>query len=204
MNLVGTNAMALGPYELALGTDVLRERMGESEFPIVSANVFVTSTADLFASAYVILDVAGYRVGVVGLSRQPKDAVADFYVQDPTSAAAAVVPELRSQSDTVILLTNLEYRQAMALASAVPGIDLVIAANPGQLPTQAVVVPATNSLIVAAEQPVAQHTGRRVGRLQVTIRPDGTLSNPTWQSVSLDETFADDAAMATLLDQFRQ
>jgi len=204
MNLVGTNAMALGLNELSLGSAVLRLRMAEATFPMLSANVTLTGTSELFAPAYVVADVGGHRVGLLGLTRPPAGRVADFRVQDPYAAVAAVLPELMKQTETIILVTNLEYRPAMDLAASVPNIDLVIAANPGQLPTSVVAAPGTGTLIVAAEQPVARHTGRRVGRLAVTIASDGSLSDPEWRSISLDKTFADDPDMAALLDRFRQ
>jgi len=203
MNLVGTDAMAVGLNELSLGSTALRRRMAEATFPMLSANVTLTGTSELFASAYVVIDAGGHRVGLLGLTRPPAGRVADFRVQDPSAALAAVMPELMKQAETIILVTNLEYRPAMALAASVPYIDLVIAANPGQLPTDAVSVPNTGSLIVAAEQPVARHTGRRIGRLAVTIDSDGSLSEPVWRSISLEKTYADDPEMAALLDRFR-
>lgn len=204
MNLVGTDAMALGLNELSLGSAELLKRMAEAEFPILSANVLLTGTTESFAPGYTVVDVAGHRVGLLGLTRPPAARVADFVVRDPVSTAAMVLPELMQQAETIILLTNMEYRPAMELVAVVPGIDLVIAADPGQLPTDVAVVRGTNSIAVAAEQPVARHTGRRVGRLQVTITSDGKLSGATWRSISLDKTFADDPAMAALLDGFRQ
>jgi 2',3'-cyclic-nucleotide 2'-phosphodiesterase (5'-nucleotidase family) len=204
MSYVGTDAMALGPQELSLGSAVLLKRLDEADFPMLSANVLVAGTRELFAPAYKVLEAAGHRIGIIGLTRKPTDPVPDFEVEDPVSTAATVVPEVSRQAETVILLTNLDYRSAMSLAAAVPGIDLVVAAEPSQLPQDAVVVPGTGALIVVAEQPLAGHTGRRVGRLAVTIMGDGSLTNPAWRSVPLDSTFADDPQMKALLDRFRK
>ena len=204
MSYVGTDAMALGPKELSLGSALLRKRIDEADFPMLSANVLVTGTQELFAPAYTVLEEAGHRIGIIGLTRKPTEPASDFEVEDPSSIAATVVPEVSRQAETVILLTNLDYRSAMTLAATVPGIDLVVAAQPGQLPQDAVVVPGTHTLIVVAEQPLARHTGRRVGRLAVTIMGDGSLTNPVWRSVSLDNTFADDPQMKALLDRFRK
>jgi 5'-nucleotidase len=203
MGYVGTDAMALGPKELSLGVDVLSARLEEARFPMLSANVLVSGTQELFARAYTVLEAAGHRVGVIGLTRVPAEPTPGFSVKDPLGTAASVIPAVTSVADVVILLTNLDYRSAMALASVVPGIDLVVAGAPGQLPQDAVSVPGTGSLIVTAEQPLARHTGRRVGRLVVTMMGDGSFTNPQWQSVSLDATYADDPGMQALLDGYR-
>lgn len=203
MGYVGTDAMALGPKELSLGVATLRIRLSEASFPMLSANVLISGTHDLLAPAYVILKEAGHRIGIIGLTRVPAEPSAGFEVQDPFSTAATVVPEVSNMAETVILLTNLDYRSAMSLMAGVPGIDLVVAAEPGQLPPDAVAVPGTSSLIVTAEQPMARHTGRRVGRLAVTISGDGQLTDPVWRSVPLDNTFPDDPGMKALLDRFR-
>jgi len=204
MDFVRTDAMALGLKELSLGSAALRRRMAEATFPMLSANVTLMGTSELFAPAYAVIDAGGHRIGLLGLTRPPPGRVADFEVQDPSSALAAVMPGLMRLAETIILVTNLEYRPAMDLAATVPNIDLVVAASPGQLPADAVVIPSTGTLIVVAEQPVARHTGRRVGRLAVTIDSDGALSHPVWRSISLDKTIADDPDMAALLDRFRQ
>ena len=110
---------------------------------------------------------------------------------------------MAKEADTVVVLTNLTYRAGLALAQDVAGIDLVIAALPGQLPEVAVRAPETGTLVVTAEQASPQHSGRRVGRLQVTLEADGSLSGEQWQSVWMDASIADDPAMAELVQEYR-
>ena len=204
MNLMGYDAMALGPRELALGAAVLGQRMEEAAFPMLSANAVASGTSDLAAQPYVLVDVAGRRVGILGLTSPPPERLAGFQVLDAETAATRYVPELREQgAELVILLTNVEFRAATELASRVRGIDLVIAAQPGQLPNSAVQVPGTGTLAVVAEQPLVRHSGRRVGRLAVMLGPDGVLSEPVWQSVPMGPELADDPEMKALLDRFR-
>lgn len=203
MNLVATDAMALGRNELSLGSAELQKRMAEARFPMLSANVSVRGSPELFAPPFAIVDIAGHRIALLGLTRLPSEAVADFDVRDPSTAVEPVLDELMGQVDTIILLTNMDYRSAMQLASVLPGIDLVVSASPGQLPTDAVRVAGTGSLVVAAEQPVARHTGRRVGRLTVLLNHGGSLTDPQWHSISLDSSYADDPDMATLLAGYR-
>jgi 5'-nucleotidase/UDP-sugar diphosphatase len=203
MNQVGYDAMALGIKELSLGPDVLRQRMDEAQFPLLSANVEVSGSGELVAPAFVILEMGGRRLGVIGLTPQPDNPLRDFRVLDPQQAAAQVIPQVAAQADTVVVLTSLTYRAGLALAEAVPGIDLLIAALPMQLPEQAVRAANTGTLVVVAEQPAPAHTGRRIGRLAVTLETDGSLGSESWTSVWMDNTLVDDLLMATLLDSYR-
>ncbi len=203
MNLMAYDAMALGPKELSLGLDLLRQRMKEAEFPILSANVVLSGTQELVAQPYVILERGGHRLGVIGLTRVPDKPQAGFQVLDPEQAAARYLPQVSAKADTVILLTNMSYQTALELAGAVQGIDLVVAALPGQLPRQVAKAPVTGTMVVVAEQPVAKHTGRQVGGLVVTLGADGTLSDPVWEVVPMSGQIADDPQMKALLNKYR-
>jgi len=203
MNLMGYDAMALGPKELSLGLELLRQRMGEASFPILSANAVLAGSQDLVAEPYTILEAGGRRLGVIGLTRVQGAAPAGFQVLDPQQALERYLPEVREKAGTVILLTNLEHSAALALARAVVGIDLVIGALPGQAPVASVRVPDTNTLVVVADLATPGHSGRRVGVLLVTLGSDGSLAGESWQSPWLGTTIADDPDMQALLDKFR-
>ncbi len=203
MNMMGYDAMALGPEELELGAEKLTQRLAEADFPVLSANVVLSATGELLAQPYAVLELGDHRVGVLGLTRLPAEPLDGFRVLDPQEAAAQYLPEMAKEADTVVVLTNLTYRAGLALAQDVEGIDLVIAALPGQLPEVAVRVPETGTLVVTAEQASPRHSGRRVGRLLATLGGDGSLSGEQWESVWMDPSIADDPAMAELVQAYR-
>lgn len=203
MNLMGYDAMALGPKELSLGEEVLRQRIEEMEFPVLSANLVLSYTGDLAVRPYTILDLDLLRVGVIGLTRPPSEDPAKWGVLDPQEVLMELVPEVRRQAETVILLTNIPDRSARELAQAVPGIDLVVAALPDQLPDRAVRVPETGTLVVTADQSLPRHAGRRVGWLSVTVGDDGSIGSESWTSVPMGPEYRDDSNMKALLDGYR-
>jgi 2',3'-cyclic-nucleotide 2'-phosphodiesterase (5'-nucleotidase family) len=204
MNLMGYEALALGPKELSLGPEILQQRMAQAEFPMLSANVVLSGTEQLLAPPFTVLDVAGRRVGIIGLTRLPDKPQAGFDVLDPGQALARYVPQVTEQADTVVLLTNAGYRAVLDLVAAVPGIDLAITGLPDQLPRAAVRAPGTGTIVVTAEQAVALHAGRRVGKVVVTLNGDGSLSGESWESVPLEKQFADDPLMAALLAGYQR
>ncbi len=203
MNFMGYNAMAIGPKELSLGPDVLRERMKEAKFPILSANVMAADGRETFAEAYTIIKAGEHQIGVIGLTRMPDKQVAGFQVLEPMQVAPDVVSDVRKQVDTVVVLTNMDYSSARALGANVQGIDLVIAALPQYVPAQVVTAPGTGTLIVSADMATPKHSGRRVGELVVAISSDGKLVQSSWESVAMDAKYADYGEMAALLNTYR-
>lgn len=202
MNLMGYDALVLGPNELSLGPELLRERMELARFPMLSANVALANSDELFSDPYALLDVGDYTLAVIGISRSPDGEPAGFRVLGAKMALAEYVPKVAEQADAVIVLTNLTLRRGSKLAAEIPGIDLLIAALPGQLPDDVSVVPQTGTLVITAEQPLKRHTGRRVGRLQVTVEPDGSLAEPSWQTLPMGREIADDPEMWALLEAY--
>jgi 2',3'-cyclic-nucleotide 2'-phosphodiesterase (5'-nucleotidase family) len=196
--------MAVGPIELALGLDTVRQRMAESQFPWLSANVLVRATGEALTAPYVVLDVGAHKVGVVGLTRMPDEALADFEVTNLPEALKGAVAAVSEQADTVIVLTNMDYWGATALAMSVPGIDVMIGALADRVPAAAGRAPDTNTIVVVAESPSTEHAGRRVGRLEVGIAADGSVTETSWSSEWLDKSYPDDPMMDQLLDTLDQ
>lgn len=201
MNLMGYDAMALGPKELSLGESVLRQRMDEAQFPMLSANVILSSTGEFLAEPYVVLEVGDHRLGVIGLTRVPDAPIPGFGVLDPWRAAGAYVPEVAEVADTVVILTNLPWRTAMEVAGFVTDVDLLVAALPDQPPSEAVLY-GPSTLAVSAEQPAPRHTGRQVGRLVAALQGDGSLAAESWESRPMGGQIPDDPEMTALLNKY--
>ena len=62
----------------------------------------------------------------------------------------------------------------------------------------------TNTVSVSAEQAMARHSGRRVGRLLVTVGADGLQNVESWHSVPMARDLPDDVQMRELLLGYRQ
>ncbi len=213
MGLMGYDAMALGPKELSLGSAILEQRMTQAEeqgMPMLSANVVRAGTDEAVAPAHKIIDVKGIKIAVIGLTRypDPDEAVTDFQVLDPTPALQEAVSEVADEVDTVIVLTNLDQWTATALAMATPGIDLMIAARPDEVPDNYGLAPETGTIVVVADKVAydkvhGAYMGRRVGTLQVELQSDGSLANPSWDTVAMSYKYDNDPLMTQLLDNFR-
>jgi len=193
MNLMGYDAMALGPQDLTLGVQVLRQRIAEAEFAVLSANAVASSDNELIASPYVVLPLEGHRVALVGLTGDP--GTAEVTVLNPLQTAQTVVAELATQADVIILLSQAGDAINQQIAEAVPGVDLIVSGGKSQVasPSQS---GTTRTLILHADQASPGHAGRNLGLAQLSFDAQGRLVKQTWKQVSLGTEIADDPELS--------
>ncbi len=203
MNLMGYDAMVLGEQDLQLGADALRQRMDEADFPVLSANVRLAETGETLASPYTILEMDGLSIGIIGLTGTSPQVLPPFAISDPIAAAEDLLEEVASQADLIVLLSHLGWDKSKELADLAGEIDLVISGGLQKPDSQPYHSSATGAWLAQAELPAPRHTGRIVGRWELTISPSGRVTRSDWEAVSLDPQFADDQAMVTLLARYR-
>jgi 2',3'-cyclic-nucleotide 2'-phosphodiesterase (5'-nucleotidase family) len=133
MNFAGVNAMVLGNHEFDWGLDVLRARIAQAQFPCLAANLESAPGIRLEDIApYVILDVGESRVGILGLTYHDlstivkASSIEGLRSLSPIETARRYLPELRDQSDLVIVLSHLGEESDRVLAEAVPEIPLIV------------------------------------------------------------------------------
>ena len=142
MNMMGYTAMALGNHEFSYGLDVLRERSAQAQFPMLSANTYAKDTDKLLTQAYVIREVAGIKVGLIGLTtpttryRASPELQKSLRLDDPIASAKSAVGELQAYGcDLIIALSHLGYQGDMELIAQVKEINLIVGSEV-ELPTE--------------------------------------------------------------------
>jgi 2',3'-cyclic-nucleotide 2'-phosphodiesterase (5'-nucleotidase family) len=172
MNRLKYDAMCLGVHEFDYGVDVLKQRMSEAEFPILSANVVYADTGQPFAVPYIILNRDGFRIAIFGLTTSeiddqlPANKFAGLQVKDPLETARILVPQLAAQSDIIIALTHLGIDEDIQLSSKLQEIDVIV----GGMSHSELQVPMKvgRTLIVHDGE-----YGRNVGLLKLAFQPSG-------------------------------
>jgi 5'-nucleotidase / UDP-sugar diphosphatase len=174
MNMIGYDAMALGNHEFDNSRDVLNKQLGWAKFPFLSANIFLKGTNKTLVDPYVIKEINGLKVAILGLTTQSTpiltlpDNVNDLDFRNPVDIARKMVPMLKKKADIVIALTHLGFykdndsKGDIALAKAVPSLDVIIGGHSHSKITEAVVVGKT--VIVQAGG-----YSEYMGRLDLTI-----------------------------------
>lgn len=205
MNLMAYDAMALGPAELALGEPVLRQRIAEASFPVLSANVFVPSRRELLARPCTVLTVRGRQVGVIGLTssepvslpvqerdRKVSGQVAppevpayrragkwvddDLVALNPVQALARYLPGLQETADVIVLLSNLGWDANVRLAAEFPGIDVILSAGPGDLLTQPWQAPGQMTFLCQGGAAGQEHPGELLAEAFAQVDSAGRVS----------------------------
>ena len=133
LNAAGLDVATLGNHEFDLGADVLLQRMAESTFQYVVANIIDTKTGKPVggASPYVVKTVGTMKVGILGLclitSEISADRLGSLKLLDPMESAAKYIPEIKAQGvDALVALTHLSFAEDRALVTRFPEIDVVV------------------------------------------------------------------------------
>lgn len=156
MNLFGIDAMTLGNHEFDNGAATMRSVLERATFPILCANILEKATQQVlpFARPYVLLERAGVRIGVIGVTTAytpfmvKRDRFAGFEVLPPAEVLARLIPEVRLAGvDIVVVLGHLPgsapedvactdacVGELFEIAEAIPPVEVMIGGhNPGSV-----------------------------------------------------------------------
>ncbi len=129
MNKIGYTSGTVGNHEFDYGQDVLRMRLRDARFPILSANL---QTPIPEIKKYTVVTAKGIRFGIIGLTTEetkvtthPKN-LRGITIQDVVRTVQEVLPELRGKSDFIIVTAHLEDNEDKRVANAFPEIRLII------------------------------------------------------------------------------
>ncbi len=173
LNLAGYDAVAPGNHDFDDGQEVLQARITQSKFPWLAANLIETATGKppFGIKPYLIKEVAGARFGIIGLANpgtpiinKPASVKGLQFLSGP-DGVRRVLDEVRKQADIIVVLSHLGIDDDVQLASAVPGIDVIIG---GHSHTTLMNARTEGQTIIAQ----AGSNGRNVGRLELIV--DGT------------------------------
>jgi len=151
MNALHYDAMAVGNHDYNYGLQVQAKAKGEAHFPWLSANTYKAGTDENRFQPYLVKEVDGVRVGILGLTTPdipywenvPNYAGIEF--RDPVAEAKKWVQILRNRErvDVVVVAMHMGLERdlatgemppsqlpnenlGVAIAEEVPGIDLIL------------------------------------------------------------------------------
>ncbi len=145
---MGFDAIVLGNHEFNFGLEYLDRQIEMTETPVIGANIYRHGTLEPAYQPYVIRDIAGVRVAVIGLTtpgsavwdRPRVEGILDF--GDGLEAAHRFTAHAREEheADVVIILAHTgldggtsyhrddlgEENFGRAVGEQVPGVDLLV------------------------------------------------------------------------------
>jgi 2',3'-cyclic-nucleotide 2'-phosphodiesterase / 3'-nucleotidase len=191
MSSLDYDAMAVGNHEYNFGLKVLEKARSEAKFPWLSANTYKTATQKPHYKPYIVKELAGVRVGILGLTtpgvphwdNPPNYAGLEFH--EPVSEARKWVPILREQekADVVVIAMHMgleedlrtgdvnpgqlpHENQAITIAKEVPGVDVIFMGHTHrEVPSLYI-----NGVLLTQ----ANHWGRHLARADLYLQKSGT------------------------------
>ena len=179
---MGYDAMAIGNHEFEFGWEELARQKNRVSFPVLGANLFYRDTDHPYAQPYAIVERNGIRVGVIGFLGQDAGTalipsnIAGLEVRDPLPILRRHVSLLRDTVDLVVVLSHQGptapmqtddeadptvhrgNQENLALAGAIPGIDVILAGHTDAGTRTPLIHPQTGTLIMQTYGQ-AQHLG---------------------------------------------
>lgn len=131
-NAVGIDYAVLGNHEFDIKAAELLQRMKESKFAWLGANVIDTTTNKIFADLppFVIREIGGVKIGFIGLllpeTKQTSSMEANLTVKNYCDTAKELVPKMREAgANAVIGITHLFMFEDKELAKCAD-FDLIL------------------------------------------------------------------------------
>lgn len=146
MSAMEYDAAAIGNHEFDFRIDGLVQRISESAFPLLAANIREKNTGEIppFAVPYIIKEVNGVKVGLIGLSSESTplttfpDFVEDLEFINYVDALEETVPQVKGEgAQLLVVLGHICHSEMLTLApyAAELGIALVGGGHCNQLIT---------------------------------------------------------------------
>ncbi len=131
-NAVGVQVAAVGNHEFDFGPDMFKQRVAQSAFPWLAANI-QGADGKVFggAKATTIIQAGDLKIGFFGLltpstQRTSSPGPAVTFIPTATAAAAAVRQLKDEGADVIVALTHLTLGEDFAMLRSTPGIHLLL------------------------------------------------------------------------------
>ena len=201
MAQMGYDAYNLGVRELSYGQDFIEDQTSKWKLPLLCANLVRAKDGKPFATPYIVKDLGGVKVAVLGLMSslfnahkyKPEDQ--DLLVEDCQEVAKRIVPQLRKEADFIIILGHITMEEATELAEKVPGITAIIIAWAMGIIDPPVQV--QDTLILSAGT-----KGSHLGEFFLHLDQKGAMVSYHSRLTPLDRKISEDPEMRQLIDSY--
>jgi len=204
-NLMGYDAFTPGEVDLSWGIAELRKMSQKAKFAFLLANLQEVKTKKPVFRPYLIKEMGGIRVGLLGLlssrfsgSLNPRDKET-FQLVDPMETAGQVIDELKKKKCKVIVaIAHMDEGEQRKLAETFREVYFVVSGHERGIKRQPVEV--RNAQILTAGT-----RGEYLGQMEVFLKekPDETRLLSNYQIISLQDLYGDHPPTVRLVDQFR-
>jgi hypothetical protein len=162
-NQIGLDVLNIGEKDLIFGIDAITKLKKKSSFAFISANILNKNRNVPVFEPYVIKEIYGKKLGIIGLCGQADSLSPEISIEDPFKTAAKWVELITDKCDYIILLSALGLENDKKLAGQIKGISLIISAKSENSIEEPVLVKKT--WITQTYK-----RGQQLGKLKVTLK----------------------------------
>lgn len=203
---MGFDAITPGNGEFYFGIENLKRQTSRVSTPFVHANVTYKHHDGPIFPPYLIKEVQGAKVGILGLGliRPWHQSSQMLRLHDAVETAKQYMPELRPKVDFLIALTHIGVKNDSLLAAAVPELDLIVGGDTHtRLNTPSRIARANGEGSVAIVQ--ARHYYQFLGRVDVQLQKATRgyrVMRLNGKLLPLDGEIARDSEIETIIDEY--
>jgi 2',3'-cyclic-nucleotide 2'-phosphodiesterase (5'-nucleotidase family) len=199
-NQLGYDVNTLGNHEFDYGWQKIVEFLSVAKFPTVSANVTDEQGNLLTKEAYVIREVNGIRIAIIGAltaglpSLTRKDFRGPWTAQPVAETVRKYARELRDKVDLVVVLSHIFDDEEDQILRDVPEVNVIISGHNHGGQQEVKEVDGRICVKVRAY-------GREMGRLDLRVDvPGKRVASYEWKKIPIDATrIPPDEAVAKLV-----
>ncbi len=195
-NTLGLDYSTFGNHEFDFGPEVLQQRMNESKFKWIAANVIDTRTGKPFGDtpAYVVREFDGVKIAIFGLTLEETKITSrpgpNVEFLNPCETARKMVAEIHERGiKTVVALTHLSMSEDKQVARCAD-VDVIIGGHEHTLLQSE-----------SGGAPIFKMTAdaRELGQIDLNISKDtGAVESIDWKIIPVTNQTADDSAFAAV------
>jgi len=131
---IGYQVLNIGDTDLGLGVGYLRDLQKKSKILFLSANLKERRTGRHVFQPYLIREVEGFKIGILGLvtpelAPSLQRELKDHFIEKPIKAAYETIHHSMGSCDHIIVLAHLSPLEIETLARDVQPISIVIGGN---------------------------------------------------------------------------
>ena len=223
MSALGFDAMAVGNHEFNFGLKVLEKARREAKFPWLSANTYLKDSGRTYFDPYLVKNVGGVRVGILGLTTpgvpswdNPQN-YEGLEFREPVAEARRWVSVLRDKEkvDLVVVAMHMGIEMdlktgelfpgqvknenaAVRVAQQVPGIDLILMGHTHRDVPAAFI----NGVLLTQSNAYARQVNRADLYLEKTATGRWQVVAKTARAMPVNANVAVDAEIAKLAEPY--
>ncbi|MFH1755973.1 MAG: multiheme c-type cytochrome [Candidatus Latescibacterota bacterium] len=214
------DAVAVGETDLNYGLAALIEDRDAYDLNLICANLFFTSDKEKPRTSaklkrpfppYVVVNRGGVKIGFIALlspatkmtnmrtDTEEEVESLTYIIKDPVPFARELVPQLKKKCDVLVMLAHMEKSELEQFLPDLPEVDIAVLGHSERA--------ANNEepyLFGTVPVYMASNQGQYIGRLLVTIDPEGKIADTRNKIYFLDANYPDDPVVAEMVGAFEE